>query len=177
MIELIGHTGYFIDEDGNAYSNKSINGVGKAKELRQLKLGKSVFGYMSLRVCIGKKGKIKSFLIHRLVAKAFIPNPENKPCVNHIDGNKSNNKISNLEWVTHSENMAHAKSKGLSKPPPLHIMRGSDNPNSPLKDEQVISMRDEYSIGNISQRALARKYNVKQSSIWKILNRKSWSHL
>lgn len=57
----------------------------------------------------------KERFIHRLVAKAFIPNPENKPEVNHINGDKSNNTISNLEWVTPKENMAHSRLTGLNK--------------------------------------------------------------
>lgn len=55
-----------------------------------------------------KKGIRKNFLVHRLIAEAFIPNPHNKPAINHIDNNPSNNKIDNLEWCTQEENMQHA---------------------------------------------------------------------
>jgi hypothetical protein len=61
-------------------------------------------------------GKSTCFLLHRAVALAFIPNPENKPDINHIDGIKSNCVLSNLEWCTHSENMQHAVRTGLRLP-------------------------------------------------------------
>lgn len=67
-------------------------------------------------VGLNKHNKYKLKKVHRLVAEAFIPNPENKSDVNHIDGDKSNNIVSNLEWVTRSENMKHAYDTGLSKP-------------------------------------------------------------
>ena len=70
------------------------------------------YGYVTL--CYRRK--TKHYSIHSLVAKAFIENPDNKPEVNHIDGNKHNNYVENLEWVTRAENMYHAKYAGLIKP-------------------------------------------------------------
>lgn len=64
------------------------------------------------RVTLHLNGEPARFLVHRLVAKAFILNPENKPCVNHIDNNPSNNHVSNLEWCTYSENMQHSIKQG-----------------------------------------------------------------
>jgi hypothetical protein len=68
-----------------------------------------------LRCQLAKDGKKHNYLVHRLVAMAFISNPDNKPEVNHIDGNKRNNYVTNLEWVTPSENQKHAFSVGLQK--------------------------------------------------------------
>ena len=71
-------------------------------------------GYAHVTIYINTKGK--RVKIHRLVATAFIPNPENKPYVNHKDGNRSNNSVDNLEWVTASENTQHAVNTGLFLP-------------------------------------------------------------
>lgn len=78
------------------------------------------FGYK--KVSLNKNKKQKTFVIHRLVASAFIPNPENKPQVNHKDGVKTNNNLENLEWVTASENQIHALKLGLVVP-----KRGKDH--------------------------------------------------
>lgn len=72
---------------------------------RILKSGKNADGYLLVVLC--KNGKHTSYRVHRLVAQAFIPNPHNKPEVNHIDENKGNNYIENLEWVTSKENLNH----------------------------------------------------------------------
>lgn len=70
-------------------------------------------GYRSTRLC--KNGKVIGKFIHRLLAETYIPNPENKKFVNHLNGDKLDNRIENLEWVTHSENMLHAYKIGLIK--------------------------------------------------------------
>jgi len=88
--------------------------------------GKNKFGYIVLRLYNnGHSG----FLLHRLVAMAFIPNPENKPTVNHISGIKSDNTAKNLEWATQSENSLHAYRLGL-RHTPCEGKHGSDNPLS-----------------------------------------------
>lgn len=68
-----------------------------------------------LEVCLSKHNKQRYFYIHRLVATAFLPNPENKPEVNHINGKKGDNRVENLEWFTRQENIQHAWKTGLSK--------------------------------------------------------------
>lgn len=81
---------------------------------KQLKPIHERTGYSHVTLC--GDGRHKQTSIHRLVAREFINNPENKPMVNHIDGNKANNHVDNLEWCTYSENMQHAYRTGLQKP-------------------------------------------------------------
>lgn len=89
-------------------------------------------GYCKVVLCEYGIKNGKSFFVHRLVAKAFIPNLENKPVVNHIDGVKNNNKYTNLEWNTIRENTIHAIKSGLMNPkmPIQNIKSGKDNPKS-----------------------------------------------
>lgn len=109
----------------------------------------------------------KCFKIHRLVAEAFIPNPENKPQVNHIDGNKLNNSVENLEWVTHSENIQHAFDTGLA-----NALVGTNNSLSKLTNEQVLFIRQNY--GLITKRKLATMFNVGMTTIHSVAHRKSY---
>lgn len=92
MLEVPSHKGYFVDENGNVYSNKR----GGMKQLKQIKIGH----YLGISTYDKIKKSTKMLYIHRLVAETFIPNPENKPYVNHKDGNKYNNSVANLEWTT-----------------------------------------------------------------------------
>ena len=86
-------------------------------------------GYLTTDMYIN--GKRKTLRVHRIVAEEFVANPENKPVVNHKDGNKHNNCAANLEWVTKKENCEHAWSNGLVKP--SYGMRGKKNPNGGRK--------------------------------------------
>lgn len=109
-----------------------ISNLGNIRSLlngskRVLKPNPSNCGYY--KVELYNNGKSKVFYIHRLVANSFIPNPDNKKQVNHIDGDKSHNCVDNLEWVTPSENQKHAFSIGLSKSNMLG-KKGSLNPKS-----------------------------------------------
>lgn len=82
---------YEIDRNGNVFRNGKL-----------MKQQTNTYGYKHIHLCIG--GKVTTCLVHRLVAMAFIPNPDGKPCVDHIDGNRKNNSVDNLRWVTIKEN-------------------------------------------------------------------------
>lgn len=94
-----GFEGYFITETGEVFSTRR----GKL-QIRKLHFING--GYLRVNMRIGESTKCK--LVHRLVAEAFLPNPYNKPEVNHIDGDKENNHVANLEWCTRSDNLKHS---------------------------------------------------------------------
>lgn len=110
-------TNYEISNYGNirAKYREFIGNDGKIKRYPERILKPEVFhqgGTSYKRVSLSKNHKVTRFLVHRLVANAFIPNNSNKPFINHLDNNGLNNHVSNLEWCTHSENMLHAQSQG-----------------------------------------------------------------
>lgn len=127
------------------------------------------------RIHVSNEGIDYKFLIHRLVAEAFIPNSENKPCVNHKDGDKENNNVDNLEWVTYSENETHSY-KVLNKQSP----KGESRPNHKLTEKEVVEIRRIYVKGHNSPTnsyMLAEKYNVSPKTIQNVVKRKVWKHV
>lgn len=120
-----------------------------------------------LRARLRLEGKEKQRLVHRLVAEAFISNPEKKEQVNHIDGNKTNNAIANLEWVTAQENMDHAVKHNLNA-------RGERQGNSKLKVFQIVEIKQLLIANRLSLAAIAREYNVGVSTIHDIKSCKQW---
>jgi hypothetical protein len=152
------------------YPNYKISNNGEIKSIcynkEKLLKTQDMNGY--LRVGLSKNGKVNLFLIHRLVAIAFLENTENHNFINHKNGIKSDNKVENLEWCNSSENLNHALTNNLRVMP-----KGINHHNSKLTEEQVLEIRK----SNLSQTELALKYNVKQPLISSIINKRKWKHL
>lgn len=156
---------YEVDEMGNIYSLprklKTPTTEFMSKE-KKLKPYKNSWGYMLVDMRKNKKRYIKC--VHRLVAEAFIPNPNNLPQVNHIDGNKANNNVTNLEWCTCSENQYHAFNNNL-KP------KNFDHPFSKFTKEDILYIKNNYQKNKrgFGIRSLAKKFNVCDSTIRQIV--------
>lgn len=110
--QIQGYEGlYAVDKCGFVWNTSGNDGRFHTKDWtpappRKMRMVSDKDGYFS--VFLYKNGKVARRRVHRLVAKAFLPNPDNKPIVNHKDGNKQNNHVNNLEWATISENNKHA---------------------------------------------------------------------
>ena len=145
--------GYYISNYGRVRSTR------KGQD-RILKLSHTKDGYVKCGIAI--HGCSCRFRVNRLVAEAFVPNPENKPTVNHIDGNKDNNHADNLEWCTLSEQMHHAYEHGLKKP-----MQGTNHSMSKLTEEEVRWIREHYKARDkeFGMIGLAEKFNVSHCCI------------
>jgi NUMOD4 motif-containing protein/HNH endonuclease len=137
----------------------SIKGIQHEPE-RIMKLNKRSGYYI---VGLYKDGKGKCCLVHRLVATAFIPNPDNKPCINHKNSKRDDSRVENLEWCTYSENTLHAFAVGAK-------VSASGFENSRSKPIVLINegTNEEQIVG--SQRLAAKIINVRQSAIWRVLN-------
>lgn len=139
---------------------------------KQLKPAINKDGYKRVGLC--KNRKNKSFSIHRLVATTFLNKPEYKSEVNHKDGNKLNNKVDNLEWITHSENVKHAFHNGLAKK-----MIGSLNHKAKLSEDDVREIRNiAAQKRNYGRKEIAKRFGVTEKHIQDIVNSKTlWKHV
>lgn len=144
-----------------------VSNLGRVKSFhnggRILKSHPDHKGY--LRISLSRDDKTKTCKVHRLVATAFIPNPEDKPEVNHIDGNPRNNHVDNLEWCTASENRRHAYATGL-------IPQGENHARAKLTNEQARYIRE--NPDGLTGRELARQFGVDPVTISEIQRGKTY---
>ena len=161
MKDIKGYEGlYAITTNGQVWSYpKKIAGGHCGKFLKPLVVSS---GY--LQVGFRVKGSRHVYLVHRLVAQAFIPNPLEKKCINHKNWNKSDNRIGNLEWVSYKENMAHAKINNLTA-------RGENNGNSKLNLGIVERIRN---IKNKTFTDIGREFGISRVQVANIIKRKQW---
>jgi len=150
--------------------NNLTGGYSKTKE--RLMVGGSAKKYKGVllnKECGGYKKFIK---IHRLVAETFLENPDSKPFVNHRDGDTHNNRLDNLEWVTHQENMRHATACGLTA-------KGSEISNSKLTEEAVKMIKDmiKFDPKAFNDKWMGKCFKVNRSTISNIRRNLTWRHV
>lgn len=177
-VNIEGYEGiYQITRSGKVRSlDKVVNCYPKTKRTvkgRTLKpiLGKIGYYYFQLS---NNKSVRKSKYLHRLLALTFISNPNNYPCINHKDGNKRNNSLSNLEWCTHQQNMAHGFRTGLV--PKMINVKGEKGFSAKLKDRDVMAIKKRLKNG---ERIIdiAKDYPIKEGAISEIKAGRSWGHI
>lgn len=110
-------------------------------------------------------------LVHRLIAEAFIPNPDNKPHINHKNAIRTDNRVENLEWCTPLENVRHSLSLNIRKLP-----MGQNHRKAKLKDSDVLKIRELHKLG-MGSKSISFLYPVMQCSISNIISRKTWKHI
>lgn len=145
---------------------KSLKRKYSKKGVSIRKLTPNPDGYPTITFSINDKCRMR--LVHRLVAIAFIPNPESKPCVNHKNGIKSDNRVDNLEWCTHQQNMEHAKTSGL-----MRGVKGFKNKMSKLTEESLAFIVS----SNKNSYEIADELNVNPSTVQRVLNGSRYSEI
>ena len=131
-------------------------------------------GYLQICTCV--LGKNRNIKVHKCVAEAFVPNPNNYDVVNHKDGNKLNNNANNLEWTTKKGNVNHAMKLGLFKPE-IYLRRECDGEKCnlhKLSEEDVLFIRSDTTHKNVE---LAKMFNCTVENIYHIKSDRTWKHL
>ena len=152
-----GHARYEISEDGTI--RNCLSGKIKSQYIGST-------GYYMVSFSYGNKSN--PHRVHRLLAFCFIPNPSKLPHINHIDGNKTNNDLGNLQWVTHEANMKHAFATGLVN------NSGEKNGQAKLNSEKVREIKQLLAIG-VSQQKIANSFSVSRSCIQGIKKQRLWA--
>jgi len=124
-------------------------------------------GYMLVRF----SGPRKMLRVHRLVAEAFVSNPDGLPFVNHIDHDRQNNIAANLEWCTQQQNLAHADKAGRMQ---RDYWQGKRSPNASLSDDQVRAIRGLYSSGGYSLAKLGERFGISKRATGRVVNRETY---
>jgi hypothetical protein len=175
-LSVIGYEGlYLVSNFGRVYSeprteyvkSKRTGGHYRYRNAKYVKFTASNMGYFQVGLC--KDGLTKRKTVHRLVAEAFIPNPDNLPEVNHIDGDKKNNHYTNLEWSTRTKNALHSTQTLLKG-------RGELNGTSKLTEKDVLEIAELLTSGS-SQSEIAKMFNVTNHAIYRIHRGFNWSWL
>lgn len=159
---------YSINIKGEILSHPKINGQRGLSQPKILKHLTDSDGYKF--IALSKDGNKKYYKIHRLIAQSFIINPLNKPIINHKNGIKDDNRISNLEWCTTKENIQHSWDMGLSN------QDGEKNPTSKLTEAIVKDIRNRIKNGEV-QRKVAIELNISPTTVHDIINFKTWKHI
>lgn len=165
--EIEGYPDYFVTSSGDVYSKRrNFRNPDHIKKLKPSKLKK---GYLA--VLLYRNGNSRRFTIHRLVGKAFIPNPLNLPQINHKDIDKTNNHVWNLEWCNNSYNHLYAYQHGQIP------AKGEQIGLSKLTENQVKEIRQKYIKGIRGCYNMAKEYSVVPTTISDIVNYRTWKHI
>lgn len=170
--DIAGYEGYY--QVSNKGRIKSVNRVVKHTSSGYLTLKEKLIkcrannrdGYIRCSLC--KNKKVSTFLVHRLVAFAFIKNLENKPHINHLDEIKTNNVVENLEWVTQKENNDYSNTG---------FKNGTCHFNAKLTEREVREIRKLCSLDGYTATKLAKMFNVSRRHIVNIKLYKRWKHI
>lgn len=171
-LSFLGLPHHEIYEDGTIKSiNRVINTASGPRKYKGKKLSTKPTGNGYPHVTFNYDGEYKGFNVHRLLALCFIPNPNDKPCVNHIDGNKMNNSLDNLEWCTHVKNIRHAYKNGL-----MPIRKGNNSSSRKLNSKKVEQILDKVKNSDLSYEKIGKQFNVSGSCVGDIVMGKVWNN-